>query len=426
VVDEHHDRAPDGSGGAPNGGPLAGVTVIDLTRALAGPLVTLVLAGLGADVIKIEDPAGGDVARANAPFVGPDGLRDRPAGEHDLSLALLNRCRGKRSVTLDLKAPGAGAVFAALVRPADVVVENFSAGTADRLGVGYAAARAANPAIIHCSLSGCGADGAPGEPAMDAIIQALSGVMLTGGSPGDPPARVGVPVADALTPLHAVIGILAALHLRARTGQGGHVDVSMLGALTALVAAEDWAAWEQLGQPLRTGDTLPRLAPFGLFPCRDGHVAIVAPQDRETRALFAAMDRPDLADDERFATRPARVAHHEILTALIGGWTAERTVAAVTATLAARRVAVAPVRPPTDAVADPRVVARGETLPVVHPDVGEIPGLRTAGVPVRFSHTGVGFARPAPRLGEHTDEVLAALAGLSAGEIAGLRAAGVI
>jgi CoA:oxalate CoA-transferase len=407
-------------------GPLQGVTVVDLTRALAGPLVTFVLAGLGADVVKIEDPAGGDVARANAPFVGPGGVRARPAGDGDLALALLNRCRGKRSVTLDLKAPGAGDVFAALVRAADVVVENFSAGTADRLGVGYEAARTANPAIIYCSLSGYGADGAAGVPAMDPIIQALAGIMLTGGSPGDPPQRVGVPVADALTPLHAVIGILAALHARRETGEGCHVDVSMLGALTSLVAAEDWEAWDRLGQPLRTGDTLPRLAPFGLFACSDGHVAIVAPQDRDAHTLFTVMGRPELVADERFATRPARVEHHEEVTALVAGWTRTRPVAEVTAQLASRRVAVAEVRPPTAAVADERVVRRGETLPVVHPDLGEIPGLRTAGVPIRFSNAEVGFARPAPHLGEHTDEVLTSLAGLSTDEIAELRELGTI
>jgi crotonobetainyl-CoA:carnitine CoA-transferase CaiB-like acyl-CoA transferase len=388
--------------------------------------VTFVLAGLGADVIKVETPAGGDISRANAPFVGPGGVRARPADGQDLSLALLNRCRGKRSVTLDLKAPGAADVFAALVRAADVVVENFTAGTADRLGVGYDAARAANPAVVYCSLSGYGADGTPGEPAMDTIIQALSGIMLTGGSPGDPPARVGVPVADALTPLHAVIGILAALQARHRTGEGSHVDVSMLGSLTSLVAAEDWEAWDRLGEPLRTGDTLPRLAPFGLFPCTDGRVAIVAPQDRDAHALFAAMGRPDLVTDDRFATRPARVDHHAEVTALVAAWTGARPVADVVGELTRRRVAVAPVRSPAEAVNDPRVVQRGETLPVLHPDLGEVPGLRTAGVPVRFSNAEVGFARPAPRLGEHTDEVLADLAGMTVDEIAELRAEGVI
>src|ERR1700722_10258061 len=182
-------------------GPLAGLRVIDMTRALAGPFCTLVLAALGADVIKVEDPAGGDIARGNAPFLGSDGLSLAATGPDAMSLAVLNRCRGKRSITLDLKHPSAPRVFADLARHADIVVENFSSGTADRLGVGYAAARAANPSVIYCSISGFGADASTGVRAMDTIIQALSGVMFASGTPGEPPVRVGVPMADVLTPV---------------------------------------------------------------------------------------------------------------------------------------------------------------------------------------------------------------------------------
>jgi crotonobetainyl-CoA:carnitine CoA-transferase CaiB-like acyl-CoA transferase len=260
---------------------------------------------------------------------------------------------------------------------------------------------------------------------MDTIIQALSGVMLAGGDEGDPPARVGVPVADALTPLYGVIGILAALHRRAETGEGRHVDVSMLGALSALVACEDWDALALVGQPLRTGDRLPRLAPFGLYPAKDGDVAIVAPQDRQVRALFEAMGRVELADDPRFATRDDRVAHHGDLDALIEGWTRSSPVDEVVAALERHGVAVAPVRSPTAAVHDPLVTTRGDTLPVLHPTLGEIDGLRTAGVPITFSADPVAFDRPAPRLGEHTDEVLTA-AGYSPGDIAALRRQGVL
>ena len=221
------------------GPPLGGLRVLDLTRALSGPLCTLVLAGLGANVIKIEDPDGGDVSRGNAPYLGPDGLSMTATGPDDLSLALLNRCKGKRSVTVNLKSPAGVQVFKDLVREVDVVVENFSAGTAERLGVGYEAARAANPTIIYCSISGFGQDGESGVRAMDALVQALSGLMLASGGPDDPPIRVGVPVADVMTPLYAVIGILSALHRRETTGLGEHIDVSMLGALTSLVAVED-------------------------------------------------------------------------------------------------------------------------------------------------------------------------------------------
>jgi CoA:oxalate CoA-transferase len=378
-------------------GPLSGVRVIDLTRALAGPFCTLVLAGLGADVIKVEDPHGGDISRGNSPYIGENGLSLAATGPDDMSLALLTRCRGKRSLTLDLKSPEAAGVFADLVASADVVVENFSAGTADRLGVGYGAASAANPQIVYCSITGFGAGNDPGVRAMDTIIQALSGAMMTSGAPEDPPVRVGMPLADVITPVWAVVGILAALNRRARTGVGDHVDVSMLGVLTSLVATEDWAALEALGQPLRTGPTLPRLAPF----------AMVAPQDKLAEMLFDAMGRPELGSDPRFATRDARVHHDTVLTAEIEDWSRERSVAEAVEALASRGVPVAPVREPTAAVHDPRVVAREETLAVEHPTFGPVEGLRSAGIPITLTNSHIGFDRPAPRLGEHTAEVLA-------------------
>jgi CoA:oxalate CoA-transferase len=408
-----------------NPGPLQGIRVIDLTRALAGPFATLILAGLGADVIKVEDPDGGDISRGNAPYVGPSGLTLHPTHPDDLSLALLTRCRGKRSVTLNLKLPDAREVFRDLVRTADVVVENFSSGTADRLGVGYSAARDANPARVYCSISGFGSRTDPGVRAMDTIIQALSGVMLSGGAEGDPPFRVGVPMADVLTPVWAVVGILAALQRRQRSGSGEHVDVSMLGALTSLVATEDWAALEQLGQPVRTGPTLPRLAPFGLYRCKEGWVAIVAPQDHMVEHLFDAIGQPQLASDERFKTRNARVHHNVELTELIETWASQYTPDEVVAKLAAASIAVAPVREPRMAVQDERVTAREETVPVMHPTLGVIPELMTAGIPLVLSESHVGFSRMAPGLGEHTLEVLSELDGYNEQRLRYLQDAGV-
>jgi crotonobetainyl-CoA:carnitine CoA-transferase CaiB-like acyl-CoA transferase len=407
-------------------GALSGTVVVDLTRALSGPLGTHLLAGLGADVIKVEDPKGGDLARANAPYVGRDGVRLNKEDESDHSLSLLNRNRGKRSVTLNLKAPGADAVFGDLVRRADVVIENFSTGTAERLGVGYAVAREVNEAIVYCSISPYGSDEPDGQRAMDTIIQALSGVMLAGGAPEDPPMRVGFPLADAIVALYAVIGIEAALIARRETGTGQHVDVSMLGALTALVAIEDWQAMERLGQPLRTGPTLPRLAPFGLFPCADGYVTIVAMGDRLAAGVFDAIGRPELAGDPRFATRDARVTNHAEVDAMVEAWTTQHSVADVVDRLTERGVPVAPVRDPTESVADPRVVARGETLPVVHPEFGEIEGLRTIGVPIVFSENDAPGLAAAPTLGQHNDEIYGGLLGYGSERVEQLRRDGVI
>jgi CoA:oxalate CoA-transferase len=425
-VDNGALRAERPAGAETGAGPLAGLRVIDMTRALAGPFCTLILAGLGADVIKLEDPAGGDIARGNAPYLGATGLSLTRTDPDAMSLAVLNRCRGKRSVTLDLKRPGAGQVFLDLVRQADIVVENFSSETADRLGVGYAAARAANPAVIYCSISGFGANASSGVRAMDTIVQALSGVMLTSGGPDDPPIRVGVPMADVLTPVWAVVGILAALHRRDRQGRGEHVDVSLLGTLTSLVATEDWSAMEQLGQALRTGPTLPRLAPFGIYRCADGWVAIVAPQDKLVTDLFTVMGRQDLLTDPRFTGRDARVQHEGELTRQIERWTGERPTAEVVALLSAAGVPVAPVRTPQEAVTDERVTVREETLPVEHPTLGQVADLRTSGLPLRLAEATVGFAGPAPRLGEHTAQVLTEIVGYTAEQQAALRQAGVI
>ena len=407
-------------------GPLEGLVVVDLTRALSGPRATWLLAGLGATVIKVEPPRAGDSARGNPPYVGVSGLSLTKRDESDMSLSTLNRSPGKHSVSLDLKKPGALDIFFDLVRHADVVVENFTAGTADRLGVGYEAARRANSRVVYCSISGFGQDSESGVPVMDAVVQALSGLMMSNGGPNDPPIRVGIPIADNVAPLFGVIGILAALRRREETGVGQYIDVSMLGAMTSLVATEDWEAMERLGQPLRTGSMLPRLAPFGLFRCRDGHVAIVAPEDRMAHDLFRAMGRSDLLDDPRLASRDGRVSEPRLVEELVEAWTSQRTVDEVVKALHAERVGVAPVRTQAEAVNDPRVVERGETRPVTHPTLGEIAGIRTSGVPIKFSAETTGFAFAARVLGHDNDAVFGGLLGYSTERLEELRQSGVI
>lgn len=407
--------------------PLAGVTVIDLTIALAGPYATLLLAGLGATVIKVENPDGGDRVRNNAPYFGRDGLTMRRSHEDDMSLGVLERTRGKQSVTLNLKNPNAPKIFADLVANADVVVENYSRGTADRLGVGFEAARAANPAIVYCSISGFGSGGEPGTgKAMDAIIQALSGTMMTSGEPGDPPIRVGVPFGDLTAPLYAVIGILAALRQAEATGIGQHVDVAMLGALTALVAAEQSHLTEPLGRSGRTGRFMPRLAPFGVFEAADGWVAISAPEDSFTRGLFVAMRRTDLGADPRFGSRDERVRHADEVHALVEEWTRTLPREEILRLLDANGVPSAPVRTPAEAVADPLMMERGDTIALQHPTYGGSPTLIGSGLPVHLSRSATGFAQHVPVLGEDTEAVFRDVAGYSTDEIAALREEGAI
>ena len=407
--------------------PLDGLTVVDLTIALAGPYATFLLAGLGARVIKVENPAHGDPCRSNAPYVGRDGVSLTRVHDDDVSASALNRLRGKIGTTLNLKHPRAREVFTDLVRQADVVVENFSVGTLDRLGVGYEFARQVNPRIVFCSLSGFGADKASaGGKAMDTIIQALSGLMLTSGEPDDGPVRVGVPFADMVAPLFGVIGILAALQQRAHTGTGQHVDVSMLGALTSMVAGEPFDLLEKCGIPQRTGRMVPRLAPFGVYRSRDGFVAICAPTETFARGVFTAMGRPELALDPRFETRDARVAHVDELNALVEGFTSAHETAGLIDRLEQCGVPAAEVRSPRDAVRDHRVLRRGETMPLAHPAYGQVDDIVGMGVPIVFSESATGFDRPAPDLGEHNDLVYGRLLGYSPETIAALRADGVI
>jgi CoA:oxalate CoA-transferase len=402
--------------------PLEGLTVIDLTRALAGPYATLLLAGLGARVIKVEERREGD-GRETAPFMGRDGVSLRRQHADDMPIANIVRLRGKQSITLNFKHRQAQSIFADLVRHADIVVENFSGGTAERLGIGYSAARAANPRIIYCSISGFGQQDS-GSKAMDNIIQALSGIMLATGGPEDPPIRIGIPTADTLTPLFGVIGILSALEQRHRTGLGQYIDVSMLGTLTSVVAVEPFDVLERLGIPMRTGPTVPRLAPFGVYPAADGHVVICAPGYKLLPSLLGVMERGELIDDPRFSTQAGRLSHSEDVDAVVGEWTSTLPKAEIAARLNAAGVAAAEVREPKEAIRDPRVVARGETRKLQHPVYGDVDDVYGPGVPISFSEASAELDPMTPLLGEHNDEIYGTLLGYAPERLNELKAEG--
>jgi CoA:oxalate CoA-transferase len=406
---------------------LAGLTVLDLTHALAGPFATFLLAGLGARVIKIENPGAPDPCRQNPPYLGERGVSLCRTSEGDVSVSALNRLRGKYGVTLNLKELRGREIFSDLVRQADIVVENFSTGTLDRLGIGYSVARTINPRVIYCSISGFGATKTNGSgKAMDSIIQALSGLMMTSGSPADPPVRVGVPVADLLAPVFAVIGILAALRQREITGAGQQVDVSMLGVLTSLVAAEPFDLLEACGLPQRTGRMVPRLTPFGIYQSADGHAAICAPSEQFARGVFAAIGHPEFETDPRFATRDARVAHVDELTAHIEAFTRTVPTAALVPLLEQHGVPAAEVRSPGEAVRDPRVQARGETVPLDHPQFGRVADVIGMGVPIIFSEAQAPSLKPAPSVGQDNTLVYVEWLGYGQAAVEKLRADGVI
>jgi crotonobetainyl-CoA:carnitine CoA-transferase CaiB-like acyl-CoA transferase len=407
--------------------PLEGITILDLTTALAGPYATLILAGLGARVIKVENPRNPDSARTNSPYLGREGLKVTREHDDDLSLAMLERGRNKEAVTLNMKHPEGRALFLELVKNADAVVENYSAGVADRLGIGYAACAEVNPRIVFTSISGFGANVQPRQnKAMDNIVQAMSGMMLASGNPGDPPVRTGIPFGDLSAPLFAAVGTLAALMQARATGRGQHVDVSLLGALSALVAAEPFEIMAKLGHPTRAGNFMARLAPFGVFPTSDGYIAICAPKDDFVSGLFRAMDRPDLLQDPRFATRDARVRNHVELHDMVSAFTRTMTTHEAAEHLTDFDVPNGPVREPAEALRDPTLLARGETAKLQHPVYGAVEDIVVGGLPIRMSGAFTGFDKPAVTLGASNDEVYGRMLGLDPERIAALARDGVI
>jgi CoA:oxalate CoA-transferase len=297
----------------------------------------------------------------------------------------------------------------------------------DRLGIGFGFARTINPRVIYGSISGFGATQTSGTgKAMDSIIQALSGLMMTSGEPADPPVRVGVPIADLLAPVFAVVGILAALRQREMTGVGQHVDVSMLGVLTSLVAAEPFDLLEACGLPQRTGRIVPRLTPFGIYESADGHVAICAPTEQFARGVFAAIGHPEFETDARFATRDARVAHVAEMNAHIEAFTRTMTTADLVPLLERFGVPAAEVRSPADAVRDPRVLAREETVPLDHPEFGRVADVIGMGLPITFSDATAGFQRSAPSVGQDNALVYGEWLGYGLAGVEKLHADGII
>jgi crotonobetainyl-CoA:carnitine CoA-transferase CaiB-like acyl-CoA transferase len=408
--------------------PLEGVIVLDLTTALAGPYATQILGGLGARVIKIENPVVPDSARDNTPFLGRDGVHLTRRHADDFSFALLDRNRNKEAITLNLKKPEARDIFFDLARKADIVVENYSPGVADRLGIGYQALAAINPRIVYTAISGFGASANPKQnKAMDSIVQAMSGLMMTSGNAGEEPVRVGVPFGDLSAPLFATIGTLAALMQARATGFGQFVDVSLLGVLSSMVAVEPFEILEQLGQPYRTGHFMTRLAPFGTFRTKDGYIALCAPTNNFAGGVFRAMGKPELESDPRFSTRDARVTHHAALHAMIGDWLAQFTTKQAADILADHGVPSGPVRDPGEAKRAPDLLARGETVKMTHPLYADAAhDVYGSGLPIRMSGSTVGYDRPAATLGANNEDTYCVLLGYSREKLAALKSENII
>jgi len=382
-------------------GPLAGIRVIDVTQALSGPFCTMLLADLGADVIKIEPPTG-DMTRFGGPFT-----REDSENAYGGYFASINR--NKRSVVLDLKADGGRDALLRLIDRADAFVENSKAGVLDRLGVGYDIMHERNPRLVYAAIRGFG-DPRTGTspyldwPAFDVVAQAMGGIAgITGTAEGET-FRCGASVGDIYPATLAAVGINAALLHAARTGEGQFLDVAMYDGVLALCETIVYR-YSYTGQvPRPTGNGHPSLSPFDLFPTADGFCAVAAPTDKHWALLCDIVGRPDLLDDDRTRTNRERVANASFVREVISAWTKAQNTAEIVAALAGR-VPVGPVQAADDIFDDPHVQARQMLVEVPQPD-GSRPVVLPA-PPIKLTATPAGVYRRPPRLGEHTDEVLA-------------------
>jgi crotonobetainyl-CoA:carnitine CoA-transferase CaiB-like acyl-CoA transferase len=392
--------------------PLQGYRVLELAHLIAGPACGMYLADMGADVVKIEQPGGGDASRTT--------YGTQLGGE---SAVFVTVNRNKRSVALDLARPEGRQVFERLVAGTDVVLEAYRGGVAERLGIDWARLAPLNPRLVYCSLSAFGPDGPwRDKPGVDMLVQAMGGLMAVMGEPDGPPVLCGAPVLDTIGALMAGQGILTALLHRERTGRGQRVDVSLLNG-TLLAHAARLSIFLATGEePGRWGSGHPYIVPFQAFEARDGWVYVAVWVDRLWGPFCAAIERPALASDARFSTRADRVARRAELTALLAEAFRGRTVADWMARLEAHDVLCAPVNRYADLPHDPQVIASRMLVEQDHPRAGRF---RTLDTPIRFTDTPGTLRAPAPGLGEHTGAVLAE-AGLTGDEIAKLREAGVI
>lgn len=373
-------------------GPLSGVLVADFSRVLAAPYATMLLADLGAEVIKVEQPGRGDDTRSwGPPWAGED------------PTYYLSVNRNKRSVALDLADPADRATAVALAGRADVVIENFKPGALERFGLGWSDVHAANPSAVYCSVTGFGAGAGADLPGYDLLVQAVGGLMsITGPAPGEP-TKAGVAVVDVLTGLHATVAILAALRHRDATGAGQRVEINLLSSLLSSLANQSTAYSAAGVVPTIMGNRHPSVVPYELYPTADDPMIIAVGNDRQFGVLCAALGVPALASDDRFSTNAARVVHRDALTPLLVAALVTRPASAWFEVLTPLGVPCGPVN---DMAAAFALAERLGLAPVV-----DVEGVRLVANPATYSATPVSYRRRPPRLGEHTAEVRAWLQG---------------
>ncbi len=410
----------------PKEAALTGLKVLDLSRVLAGPWCTQILADLGADVVKIERPVSGDDTR----HWGPPFLKDAEGHDTDQATYFTACNRNKRSVTIDMAKPEGQALLRQMAAQSDIVVENFKVGGLKQYGLDYESLRAVNPKLIYCSVTGFGQDGPYAERAgYDLLIQASSGLMsITGradGEPGGGGVRVGVALIDIFTGVYASSAILAALQVRHRTGVGQHIDMALLDVGMAILANQAAGFLNTGGVPVRQGNSHPSLAPYQDFPTADGAMLLAIGNDGQFARFCEAVGQPEWAADPRFATNTLRVKHREVLIPAMEAVTRTRSTAEWVALFEDKAVPCGPINNLRQAFDDPQVQARGLRVELPREAGDGIASIASVASPLRLSETPVVLRHAPPALGQHTDEVLQAM-GLSAADIEALRAAKVL
>ena len=407
--------------------PLEDVRVLAVTVFLAGPYLSMNLARMGAEVIKVELPGKGDPVRGNGPFAGPKGINTTPQTDQDLATRFLKRTQGVKSVTLNLRHPQGKEMFLEMAKQSDIVLENLAPGSLRRLGLGYDDVAAVNPKIIYCSIAGYGQTGPyAAKPAHDPQIQGMSGLMDINGDAEGPPTKVGFYIGDLVTPLFAAYSIMVALRHRDRTGKGQYLDVSMMDTLAALMFMENLEEDVAAGTPLRTGN-ISRGGPTGLYHTQDADIILTAASDDQWRRLCGALDATELMEDPRFDSYTGRArnvveARKEI----------QLRVGKLTRSEALRKleegdVPCGPVRAVPEILADEHFYKRGTLLPMRHSGMEEpVPGGIASGWPVVFSDGPLPEMAGAPTLGMHNEEIYGKLLNFDSGKVGQLRADEVI
>ncbi len=405
-------------------GALSGIRVLDLSRILAGPWASQILGDLGAEVVKVERPGAGDDTR----HWGPPWLKDRDGNETDTAAYFLCANRNKRSVTIDITRPEGQALIRSLARESDVLIENYKLGGLARYGLDYATLKEDNPRLVYCSITGFGQDGPYAARAgYDFLIQGLGGLMsITGqpdGAPGGGPMKAGVALTDILTGLYAANAIQAALHDRARSGRGQHIDMALLDVQVACLANQAMNYLVSGVAPGRLGNAHPNIVPYQDFPTADGYMILAVGNDSQFARLCAEAGAPGLAADARYATNRARVANRATLIPALNRLTVQRTTTAWIDALEAVGVPCGPINDLAGVFADPQVMARGLHVTLATADGCAVPQVAS---PMRLSGSPVVNALPPPALGADSGDVLAEWLGLDAGAITALARDGVI